>query len=273
MASTNQQSINADLYKLKLNAKLSEYDRNLKAYEQSRSKIVSLQSATKKNIVFIKNKTIQGTPSITTNKSTKELCKSTITGQYKAARYDKNKNCGLFTTDAPRVVNSNDSQNFVIIDELYSEKINFNNLNNQLRAKCEDLIYILRSPEYAKIYGDIMQNNSKFLNELTRMSKQLEADRNEINKKTGLTLSQEMYELEETNKMSKLKTDSNYYISSLLMFVLVVIVLGGIYLMVPSSTNGVIQTGGGKLSKQSYFMIATLVLASIIIYQLRIYRS
>lgn len=273
MASTNQQSVNADSYRLNLNAKLREYDRLLKAYEKARSKIVSLQRATTKNLAFVQNKTIQGTPSMTTNQSTKELCKSTITGQYKAARYDKNKNCGLFTTDAPRVVDSNNSNNFVIVDELYSEKFNFDNLNNQLRAKCAELIYILKSPEYAKIYGDIMQNNSKFLNQLTRMSKQLEADKNEINQKTGLTLKQEMYELEETNKMSKLNTDSNYYISSLLMFVLVVIVLGGIYLMVPSSTNGVIQTGGGKLSKQSYFMIATLLLASIIIYQLRIYRS
>jgi len=273
MASTNQQSVNADSYRLKLNTKLSQYDRLLKEYEQARAKIVSLQSATTKNLNFVPNKTIQGTPVLTTTQSTKELCKSTITGQYKAARYDKNKNCGLFTTDTPRVVDSNNSNNFVIVDELYSEKIKFDNLNDQLHAKCEDLIYILQSPEYAKIYGDIMQNNSKFLNELTRMSKQLEADRNEINKKTGLILSQEMYELDETNKMSKLKTDSNYYISSLLMVVLVVIVIGGIYIMVPSSNNGVIQTGGGKLSKQSYFMIATLVLASIIIYQLRIYRS
>ena len=272
MASTNQQSVNADSYRLKLNTKLSQYDRLLKEYEQARAKIVSLQSATTKNLNFVPNKTIQGTPVLTTTQSTKELCKSTITGQYKAARYDKNKNCGLFTTDTPRVVDSNNSNNFVIVDELYSEKIKFDDLNNQLHAKCEDLIYILQSPEYAKIYGDIMQNNSKFLNELTRMSKQLEADRNEINKRSGLTLTQEMNELEETTKMSKLKTNSNYYISSLLMFVLVIMVLGGIYLMVPAS-NGVVQTGGGKLSKQSYFMIATLLLASIIIYHLRIYRN
>ena len=272
MASTNQRPVNADSYRLMIESRLREYDRNLKAYEQSRDKIVSLQDASK-NLIFVPKKTIQGTPSMTTNQPTKELCKSTITGQYKAARYDKNKNCGLFTTDAPRVLDSNNSKNFVIVDELYSEKINFDKLNRQLHAKCAELIWTLQSPEYTKIYGDIMQNNSKFLNELTRMSKQLEADRSEINQKTGLTLKQEMYELEETNKMSKLKTDSNYYISSLFMFIIVVIVLGGIYLMVPSSTNGVIQTGGGKLSKQSYFMIATLVLASIIIYQLRIYRN
>lgn len=271
MASTNQRPVNADSYRLMIETRLREYDRNLKAYEDSRAKIISLQNA-RKNLVFIKNKTIQGTPVMTTNQSTKELCKSSITGQYKAARYDKNKNCGLFTTDSPRVFNSNDSNNFVIIDELYAEKINFDNLNNQLRAKCAELIWALRSPEYTKIYGDIMQNNSKFLNELTRMSNQLEADRNEINKQSGLTLTQEMHELDEINRMSKLKTDANYYISSLLMFVLVIMVLGGIYLMVPSS-NGVVQTGGGKLSKQSYFMIATLLLASIVIYHLRIYRN
>ncbi len=268
---TNPPKPTADSYRLNVEKRLREYNITLNAYQKSRAKIVSLQNA-RKNLVFIKNKTIQGTPVLNTNRATKELCKSSITGQYKAARYDKNKNCGLFTTDSPRVINSNDSNNFVIIDELYSEKINFDNLNNQLRAKCGELIWILKSPEYTKIYNDIMQNNSKFLNELTRMSKQLESDRNEINKQSGLTLSQQMYELEETTKMSKLKTDSNYYISSLLMFVLVIMVLGGIYLMVPSS-NGVVQTGGGKLSKQSYFMIATLLLASIIIYQLRIYRN
>jgi len=271
MASTNQRPVNADSYRLMIESRLREYDRNLKAYEDSRAKIVSLQNATKK-LVFVQRKTIQGTPSMTTNQATKELCRSSITGQYKAARYDKNKNCGLFTTDSPRVINSNNSKNLVIIDELYSEKINFDNLNKQLRVKCSELIRALRSPEYTKIYGDIMQNNSKFLNELTRMSNQLEADRNEINKRSGLTLTQEMNELEETTKMSKLKTNANYYISSLLMFVVVIMVLGGIYLMVPAS-NGVVQAGGGKLSKQSYFMIATLLLASIIIYHLRIYRN
>jgi len=272
MTSTNQQSVNADSYRLIIETKLSEYDTVLKAYTQSKERVLSLQVASK-NYVFSSKKKIQGTPVLTTNQSTKELCKSTITGQYKAARYDKNKNCSLFTTDTPILVDSNNADDFAIIDELYAEKINFDKLNNQLRANCGELISILKSPEYAKIYGDIMENNSKFLNQLTRMSKQLEADRDQINKQTGLTLSQEMYELEETNKTSKLNTDSNYYISSLLMFVVVVIVLGGIYLMVPSSTNGVVQTGGGKLSKQSYFMIATLLLASIIIYQLRIYRS
>ena len=152
---------------------------------------------------------------------------------------------------------------------MYLAKNKFDNLNKQLRAKCDDLIRILQSPDYARIYGDIVNNNKMFLNELTNMSKQLEADRNEINKQTGLTLTQEMDELDETQKMTKLTADSNYYISSLFVFVLVIIVIGGIYLMVPSSTNGAVQTGGGKLSKQSYFMVAILLLASIIIYQLR----
>ena len=268
MTSTNPRITSADSYRLNIEAKLSEYDALVSSYSQSKENFVSLQDISN-NLVFVPNKTIQGTPVTTTTQTTKELCKSTITGQYKAARYDKNKNCSLFTSDVPSVVDSSDTNNFAIVDALYSEKLNFENLNTQLRAKCDDLFRTLQSPEYKKIYNDIIQNNSQFLNELTRMSNQLEADRNEINKRNGLTLTQEMDELDETQKITKLTADSNYYISSLFVFVLVIIVIGGIYLMVPSSTNGAVQTGGGKLSKQSYFMVAILLLASIIIYQLR----
>lgn len=270
MASTK--ILNEDSYKKDLETKLSEYRATLKAYEKSKDIISKLSKDASAKLVFIPNKTIQtdGRPVMGTKQPTKELCKNTITGNYKAALYNKNQFCGLFTSDKPSVIDSNDASDFVIIDEkMYLAKNNFDNLNKQLRAKCDDLIRILQSPDYAKIYGDIMNNNKMFLNELTNMSKQLEADRNEINKQTGLTLTQEMDELDETQKMTKLTADSNYYISSLFVFVLVIIVIGGIYLMVPSSTNGAVQTGGGKLSKQSYFMVAILLLASIIIYQLR----
>jgi hypothetical protein len=272
MASTKKPIMNDDLYRQILNTKLREYNRTLNAYVKSKNNINKLKNRSS-TIVFVPKKTIQGTPSMTTNQPTKELCKSTITGQYKAARYDKNKNCGLFTTNSPRIVDSNASTNFVIVDELYYEKNNFDNLNKQLIVKCDDLLKTLKDPYYYKIYGDIMQNNKMFLKELNNMSKQLNADRNEINQRTGLTFTQEMDLVDETKKMSKLRVDSNYYIGSLLVFVLIILVIGGVYLMVPSSTNGVVQTGGGKLSKQSYFMIATLLLASIIIYQLRIYRN
>ena len=269
MASTK--FLNADSYKKELETKLSEYKVVLKAYKQSRSEIAVLSKDASANLVFIPNKTIQtdGRPVMGSKQSTKELCKSTITGDYKAALYNKNQFCGLFTSDKPSVVDSTDASDLVIINEkLYSSKINFDKLNEQLRAKCDDIIKTLKSPEYSKVYGDSMKNNSDFLSELTLMSKQLETDRNEINQKTGLTLTQEMNELDETQKMTKLTADSNYYISSLFVFVLVIIVIGGIYLMVPSS-NAVVQTGGGKLSKQSYFMIAILLLVSIIIFQLR----
>lgn len=263
---------NKDSYKKELGTKISEYKVILKAYKQSRSEIAMLSKDASAKLGFIPNKTIQtdGRPVMGTKQPTKELCKSTITGNYKAALYNKNQFCGLFTSDKPPVVDSTDASDFVIINEkLYSAKIKFDKLNEQLRAKCDDIIKTLKSPEYAKVYGDSMKDNSGFLSELTRMSKQLEADRNEINQKTGLTLTQEMDELDETQKMTKLTADSNYYISSLFVFVLVIIVIGGIYLMVPSSTNGAVQTGGGKLSKQSYFMVAILLLASIIIFQLR----
>ena len=243
MASTK--ILNEDSYKKDLETKLSEYRATLKAYKKSKDVIAKLPKDASANLVFVPNKTIQtdGRPVMGAKQSTKELCKSTITGNYKAALYSKNGYCGLFTTDKPPVIDSNDASDY--------------------------LIRILQSPDYARIYGDIVNNNKMFLNELTNMSKQLEADRNEINKQTGLTLTQEMDELDETQKMTKLTADSNYYISSLFVFVLVIIVIGGIYLMVPSSTNGAVQTGGGKLSKQSYFMVAILLLASIIIYQLR----
>jgi hypothetical protein len=260
---------NKDSYKSELRKKISEYKVVLKAYEKSRSEIAVLSKDAPANLVFIPNKTIQTRPVMGSKQSTKELCKSTITGDYKAALYNKNQFCGLFTSDKPSVVDSTDASDLVIINEkLYSSKINFDKLNEQLRAKCDDIIKTLKSPEYSKVYGDSMKNNSDFLSELTLMSKQLETDRNEINQKTGLTLTQEMNELDETQKMTKLTADSNYYISSLFVFVLVIIVIGGIYLMVPSS-NAVVQTGGGKLSKQSYFMIAILLLVSIIIFQLR----
>ena len=270
MASTK--ILNEDSYKKDLETKLSEYRATLKAYKKSKDVIAKLPKDASANLVFVPNKTIQtdGRPVMGAKQSTKELCKSTITGNYKAALYSKNGYCGLFTTDKPPVIDSNDASDFVIIDKkMYLAKNKFDNLNKQLRAKCDDLIRILQSPDYARIYGDIVNNNKMFLNELTNMSKQLEADRNEINKQTGLTLTQEMDELDETQKMTKLTADSNYYISSLFVFVLVIIVIGGIYLMVPSSTNGAVQTGGGTLSKQSYFMVAILLLASIIIYQLR----
>jgi hypothetical protein len=270
MASTK--FLNADSYKKELETKLSEYKVVLKAYKQSRSEIAVLSKDASANLVFIPNKTIQtdGRPVMGSKQSTKELCKSTITGDYKAALYNKNQFCGLFTSDKPSVVDSTDASDFVIINEkLYSAKIKFDKLNEQLTSKCDDIIKTLKSPEYAKVYGDSMKNNSGVLSDLTRMSKQLEADRNEIDKQSGLTSMQEMDQLEETQKMTKLTADSNYYISSLFVFVLVIIVIGGIYLMVPSSTNGAVQTGGGKLSKQSYFMIAILLLVSIIIFQLR----
>ena len=271
MTTTNPNIITSDSYSLKLNKKLSDYETMLDAYQQSSVKIVSLQNATP-NLVIIQNKIIGGSPFMTTKQPTKELCKSKVTGQYTAARYDRNQNCSLFTTDTPTVIDIKNPNTFAIIDELYSEKLHYYNLNQQLRVKCNDLIKTLESPDYIQIYNDIMQSNSNFLSELTSMSNQLDADRNEINQKTGLTLTQEMDELDATTKMSKLNTDSNYYQSSLFMFVVVIIIIGGIYLMVPLS-KGAVQTGGGKLSKQSYFMIATLVLASIIINQLRIYRN
>lgn len=262
---------NKDSYKKELGTKISEYKVILKAYKQSRSEIAMLSKDASAKLGFIPNKTIQtdGRPVMGTKQPTKELCKSTITGNYKAALYNKNQFCGLFTSDKPPVVDSTDASDFVIINEkLYSAKIKFDKLNEQLRAKCDDIIKTLKSPEYAKVYGDSMKDNSGFLSELTRMSKQLEADRNEIDKQSGLTSMQEMDQLEETQKMTKLTADSNYYISSLFTFVLVITVIGGIYLMVPSS-NAVVQTGGGKLSKQSYFMIAILLFVSIIIFQLR----
>jgi len=255
-------------YILDLETKLSEYDKLVASYEQSRAKITGLHTTT--TYVSIRNKKIQGTPNTTSLKTTQDDCKNSITNPYKSASYDKNGNCGLFTTDTPILLDAADST--AIIDDVYNEKNNFETLSTQLSKKCDELIKILNSPDYEKLYGNIIENNARFLNELTRMSTQLKTDRDEINK-GSLTFEQEMDELEKTQKNSELKAESNYYISSLLMLVVVVCVILGIYMLIPSATSSSLQGGGKNLSRQSYFMIASLIFASIIIYQLKFSRS
>ena len=255
-------------YILDLETKLSEYDKLVTSYEQSRAKITGIHTTT--TYVAINNKKIQGTPNMSSTTPTQDACKTSITNPYKSASYDKNGNCSLFTTDTPILLEAADSA--AIIDDIYNEKNNFKHLSSQLSAKCDELIKILNSPDYDKMYGNIIQNNAMFLKELKRMSSQLATDRDEINK-GSLTFEQEMDELEKTQKNSELTAESNYYISSLLMLVVVVCVIIAIYMLIPNGTSSSLQSGGRNLSSQSYFMIASLIFASIIIYQLKFSRS
>ena len=211
-----------------------------------------------------------------------------------AASYNLNDTkCAIYTS----YTGINDlSGNYAIVpdtnenkQEIYDIKQQFNMQHNDLNDRCNNLIALLKDNKYKSFNGEQSNENKMFLKNLTDKQNNLQKDRaliDGIMSEPGVL--DELFQANENVKKSKITANQNFYIQIILGVITVVAIYAVIYYLWPSvavpavlsnsysnlSSNGslpsyVKQGGGGGLSNQSYFVIGSIFLFSVIVSQLR----
>jgi hypothetical protein len=298
---------------LDLETKKTEYNAALSAYETTRNTYLNL----KRKFVLFNDSSIKTTdsPDIDTSSDTKEECMDSCVKNTLCAAADFNpttKKCSVYKTyQVSDVVDL--SGNFVIAPDTLTNaveadiektKTTFDSQNDDLNAKCGELINLLNDTKY-KTYRDAQsQENKDFLAALRVKKDLLQKDREFIDG----DLFEELFNVTEGAKRSKMTANQNFYIQVVLGVVTVVAIVATVYYLwpaavVPGSTptqpsllgaqpnpyraqpnllgaqpnpyrpqTNYLRRGGGSrgLSNQSYFVIGGILLFSIIVSQLRI---
>lgn len=288
---------------LDLETKKTEYNAALSAYETTRNTYLNL----KRKFVLFNDSSIKTTdsPDIDTSSDTKEECMDSCVKNTLCAAADFNpttKKCSVYKTyQVSDVVDL--SGNFVIAPDTLTNAVEadiektkntFDSQNVDLNAKCGELINLLNDTKYDDYRAGQSKENKDFLAALRVKKDLLQKDREFIDG----DLFEELFNVTEGAKRSKMTANQNFYIQVVLGVVTVVAIVATVYYLWPAAvlpgstpvqpnllgaqpnpyraqpnpyraqTNNLRRGGGSGLSNQSYFVIGGILLFSIIVSQL-----
>jgi len=245
-------------YILDLESKKNAYNAALSVYEKTRNTYLNLSRKFK----FVINKSIDKTNhSINATSNTKEKCKESCAKDLFCAAADFNPNtktCSTYKTyQESDMIDS--SGNFAILPDtitsaiqadINTTKVKFYKQNEELKAKCDQLILLLNNPKY-KTYRDAQsQQNKDLLNKLRAKKNLLQQDRELIDGTLATPgFFEDVFNANENVKKSNMTANQNFYIQVVLSVVTVFTIVAAVYYLWPTA-SAVPVTSSGPLTTQ-----------------------
>ena len=241
-------STNKDSYILDLKTKKTEFDTLLTNYKQNQTTYLSLT----RKFIITNNKAIRDTSNnLYTYKEesdTQDKCKDICVNDLEcgAAVFNTTtKKCAIYKTYTDTIDSSgnyaitpdNTTVSEAIKTDINSKKIELKNQNTDLIAKINALIDLLKNPQYKTFINEQSDENKQYLYMLNEKKDILEKDRTQISELTKLNPIEEVFNLNEEIKETKISTDQNFYIQIVLSVITVILIFVAIYYLWPSPSS------------------------------------
>jgi hypothetical protein len=234
-------SPNKDSYILDLETKKTEFYTLLGKYKQTKNTYLSLT----RKFIITNNKAIRDpSNNLYTYKEesdTQEKCKDICVNDLECgAAVFYNKSCAIYKTYTDTIDSSSNyaitpdttTVSEAIKKDIDSKKLELENQNTVLIAKINALIDLLKNPQYKEFRDEQSDKNKQYLYMLNEKKDILEKDRNLLN-----VLLDDVFNLTEEIKETKLSTDQNFYIQIVLSVITIILIFAAIYYLWPSSSN------------------------------------